>query len=70
MRVAICILFLRKALASEASWVAKKIWLPIHPQNFGSHVTVRTPACTPVRPHHRETNVTCHTFLLVWEPST
>ena len=43
MRVAICILFLRKALASEASWVAMKIWLPIHPQNFGSYAHPSAP---------------------------
>ena len=31
----------------------------IHPTNFGSHVPHDR---LPVRPHHRETNVKCHTF--------
>ena len=41
----------------EPSPIAKKIWLPIHSINFGSHVTVH-----PARPNHGETNVKYHTF--------
>ena len=33
-------------------------------RNFGNHVTVRLPICL----HHREANVKCHTYNLVWEP--
>ena len=58
MRVAICILFFRKALASEASWVAKKIWLLIHPQNFGSHAHPSAPQGNQCDLPH---------FPLVWE---
>ena len=39
----------------ERSLLAKKIWLAIHSKHYGSHVTV------PPRPHHRETNLKCHT---------
>ena len=41
----------------ELSPIVKKIWLSIHPINFGSHVTVH-----PAHPHHGETNVKYHTF--------
>ena len=30
-------------------YTAKKIWLPIPPRNFGSHMTVRPPTRPPVR---------------------
>ena len=48
--------------ARERSPIAKKLWLPIHPRNFGSHLIVL--------PHYRETNVKCHTLQLVWETAT
>ena len=53
--------------------MGKKIWLLIHPGNFGSDVMVTWPyvhptARVPVRPHHRETTVYSRTFYLVWEP--
>ena len=35
----------------ELSPIVKKIWLSIHPINFGIHVTVH-----PAGPHHGETN--------------
>ena len=32
--------------AQEQSPIAKKMWLPIHPNNFGNPVTVRPSICT------------------------
>ena len=29
--------------------MGKKIWLSVHPRNFGSHVTVRPPSLASVR---------------------
>ena len=40
----------------------RTFWLSIHPINFGSHVTV----LLSTRPHHRATNIECHTFQPVW----
>ena len=37
-----------------------------YPRNFGSHVTVRP----SVRPHHKASDVKCHTLCLLWEPAT
>ena len=46
---------------SKQSPLSKKIWLPIHPRNFGcQHDSTSTRP--PVRLHHRETNVKCFTF--------
>ena len=41
-----------RAKRTQWSTMGKKIWLPMHPRNFGSHVTVRPPD----RPHHRHIN--------------
>ena len=40
--------------AREGSPITKKLWLSIHPRNFGSHLIVLS--------HNRETNVKCHTI--------
>ena len=47
--------FVEATRARERSPIAKKLWLSIH---LGSHLTVLP--C--VQPHHRVTNVKCHTF--------
>ena len=53
-----------QASARERSPIAKKIWLSIHPWNFGKSFTVRPSD----RPHHKETNMKSHNFKVMWEP--
>ena len=45
--------------------MGKKIWVSMHPRNFGSQVTVHPCA----RPSVSTTGAKCHIFFLVWDPS-
>ena len=55
--------------AKHAQWstMSKKIRLPMHPRNFGSHMTIRPPARPPIRPQHRHANVK-KLKQQVWQP--
>ena len=47
--------------------MSKKIRLPMHPRNFGSHMTIGPPARPPIRPQHRHANVK-KLKQQVWQP--
>ena len=48
---------LARAKHAQPSTMSKKIRLPMHPRNYGSHMTIRPLARPPIRPQHRHANV-------------